>query len=166
MSHKQSDHQMPKKGQHTHVHHIEEFRRRFWISLVLTFPILLLSETIQLWFGYRIDIPYQNEVLLALSAVIYFYGGWPFIKGMVREVKDRQPGMMTLIATAVSVAFFYSAATVFVRLGTDFFWELATLIDVMLFGHWIESRSVLGASRALEELVKIMPTTAHLVKIS
>lgn len=147
-----------------HVHSIEEFKRRFWVSLALTIPVLLLSEMIQTWFGFRITIPYQKEVVFTISTVIYFYGGWPFLKGMVREIRNRQPGMMTLIGSAISVAFFYSTGTVFLIAGQDFFWELATLIDVMLLGHWIEARSVLGASRALEELVKIMPTTAHLVK--
>jgi Cu2+-exporting ATPase len=95
---------------------------------------------------------------------MYVYGGVPFLKGMYKELKNHQPGMMTLIGMAISVAFFYSAATVFVISGKDFFWELATLVDVMLLGHWIEAKSLLGASRALEELVKIMPTAAHLVK--
>ncbi|MCP8323048.1 MAG: cadmium-translocating P-type ATPase [Candidatus Methylarchaceae archaeon HK02M2] len=147
-----------------HAHHIVEFKSRFWVSLILTIPILLLSEMIQIWFGYRIEIPLQKEILFLLSSIVYFYGGWPFLRGLVQEIKDRQPGMMTLIGTAISVAFFFSTSTVFFIAGKDFFWELVTLIDVMLLGHWIEARSVLGASRALEELVKIMPTTAHLVK--
>jgi Cu2+-exporting ATPase len=148
-----------------HAHHMQMFKRKFWISLALTIPILLLSETIQTWLGLTwIKIPYQQGILLVLSAIIYVYGGLPFLQGMVEEVRNRQPGMMTLIGTAISVAFFYSAATVFLITGMDFFWELATLIDVMLLGHWIEAKSVLGASRALEELVRIMPTTAHLVK--
>jgi len=119
---------------------------------------------IQNWFGFTIQIPFQKEVLFVLSLIVYLYGGWPFLKGMSQELKKRQPGMMTLIGSAISVAFFYSAGTVFIIVGKNFFWELATLIDVMLLGHWIEAKSVLGASRALEELVKIMPTTAHLVK--
>ncbi len=144
---------------------MQMFKKKFWISLALTFPILLLSETIQTWFGFTwLTLPYQQEILLILSAIIFVYGGLPFLKGMVEEVRNRQPGMMTLIGTAISVAFFYSAATVVLITGMDFFWELATLIDVMLLGHWIEAKSVLGASRALEELVRIMPTTAHLVK--
>ncbi len=147
-----------------HGRHLADFRRRFFVSLVLTIPTLLLSEAIQTWFGFTISIPFQSYVLFLLSSVIYLYGGWPFLTGLAQEIKARQPGMMTLIGTAISVAFFYSAATVFLIVGNDFFWELATLIDVMLFGHWIEARSVLGASRALEELVKIIPTTAHLVK--
>ncbi|MBM4400794.1 MAG: HAD-IC family P-type ATPase, partial [Crenarchaeota archaeon] len=148
-----------------HAHHMQMFKRKFWISLALTIPILLLSETIQTWLGLTwLKVPYQQEILLILSAIIYAYGGLPFLQGMVEEVRNRQPGMMTLIGTAISVAFFYSAATVFLITGMDFFWELATLIDIMLLGHWIEAKSVLGASRALEELVRIMPTTAHLVK--
>lgn len=147
-----------------HMMHTGMFKRRFFVCLILTIPVLLLSEAIQTWFQFTITFPYQDYVLLLLALIIYVYGGWPFLKGLIQELKKLQPGMMTLISTAISVAFFYSAATVFFPVGKDFFWELATLIDVMLFGHWIEARSVLGASRALEELVKIMPTTAHLVK--
>jgi Cu2+-exporting ATPase len=147
-----------------HAHHIEVFKRKLVFSVFLTIPILLLSEMIQEWFGFVLNIPFQKEVLFFLSLLVYVYGGLPFLRGMVQEIRDRQPGMMTLIGTAISVAFFYSAGTVLGIAGKDFFWELATLIDVMLLGHWIEARSVLGASRALEELIKIMPTTAHLVK--
>jgi len=148
-----------------HVHQVEEFKRRFWVSLILTVPILLLSEMIQTWLGLEwIRIPYQKQFLSLLSVIIYFYGGWPFLKGLFREIKSRHPGMMTLIGTAISVALFYSLATVFLISGKDFFWELATLIDIMLIGHLIEAKSVLGASMALEELVRIMPTTAHLIK--
>ena len=147
-----------------HAHHIEEFKKKFVICLILTIPILLLSEMIQNWFGFTITIPLQKQVLFLLSLIVYVNGGMPFLRGMYQELKKRQPGMMTLIGTAISVAFFYSAATVFAIIGKDFFWELATLVDVMLLGHWIEAKSLLGASRALEELVKIMPTTAHLVK--
>jgi len=103
-------------------------------------------------------------ILLILALIIYAYGGWPFLQGLKQELIALKPGMMTLIGTAISVAFFFSAATVFFAVGSDFFWELATLIDVMLLGHWLEARSVLGASRTLEELVKIMPTTAHIIK--
>jgi P-type Cu2+ transporter len=147
-----------------HMMHTGMFKRRFFVCLALTIPVLVLSQAIQTWFGYTLTVPYQSYILLILAVVIYVYGGWPFLKGLTQELRRAQPGMMTLIATAISVAFFFSAATVFVPVGKDFFWELATLIDVMLLGHWIEARSVLGASRALEELVKIMPTTAHLVK--
>ncbi|MEM2147354.1 MAG: HAD-IC family P-type ATPase, partial [Candidatus Bathyarchaeia archaeon] len=152
-------------GHHHHAHHVSEFKRRFWVSLALTIPILLLSEMIQMWFGIEwLTIPYQKQILFMLSIIVYIYGGWPFLKGLYEEVKAKQPGMMTLIGMAISVAMFYSLGTVFIISGKDFFWELATLIDVMLLGHWIEAKSVLGASMALEELVRIMPTTAHLVK--
>jgi Cu2+-exporting ATPase len=119
-----------------------------------------------MWLGLEwIKIPYQKEVLSLLSIVVYLYGGWPFLKGLYQEVKAKQPGMMTLIGMAMSVAMFYSLGTVFFFIGgKDFFWELATLIDVMLLGHWIEAKSVMGASMALEELVRIMPTTAHLIR--
>lgn len=120
---------------------------------------------IQIWFGLEwLMIPFQKEVLSLLSLVVYVYGGWPFLKGLVNEVKVRQPGMMTLVGVAISVAMFYSLGAVYIFGGKDFYWELATLIDVMLLGHWIEAKSVMGASRALEELIRIMPTTAHLVK--
>jgi Cu2+-exporting ATPase len=147
-----------------HITHIGMYKRRFFVCLILTFPVLLLSQMFQVWLHFTITIPYQPYFLLALDTIIYFYGGWPFLKGLKEELSKAQPGMMTLIGMAISVAFFFSAATVFFPIGSDFFWELATLIDVMLFGHWIEAKSVLGASRALEELVKVMPTTAHLVK--
>jgi Cu2+-exporting ATPase len=144
---------------------MEDFKKRFWVSLILTIPILLLSEMIQMWFNLQwIKLPFQQQILFLLALIVYLYGGWPFIKGLVQEIKAKQPGMMTLIGTAISVAFFYSTGTVFLISGKDFFWELATLIDVMLLGHWVEAKSVLGASMALEELVRIMPTTAHILK--
>ncbi|MEM4188367.1 MAG: copper-translocating P-type ATPase [Candidatus Hadarchaeum sp.] len=153
-------------GHGAHAHHLHDFKRRLLVSAILTVPVLILSEMIQMWFGFSILIPYQGLVLLLVSVPIYVYGGWPFLAGLVEEIRSRQPGMMTLIGMAISVAFFYSAATVLGAFGMDFFWELATLIDVMLLGHWIEAKSVLGASMALEELARIMPTAAHLVEES
>jgi Cu2+-exporting ATPase len=148
-----------------HMMHTGMFKKRFFVCLALTIPVLLLSKAIQTWFQFTLSIPYQAYILLILAVIIYAYGGWPFLNGLTQELRMRQPGMMTLIGTAISVAFFFSVGTVFFPIiGSDFFWELATLIDVMLLGHWIEARSVLGASRALEELVKILPTEAHLVK--
>lgn len=149
---------------HDHSHHLADFKKRFWVSLLLTVPVLLLSEMIQQWLGISFRLPFHSYILFALSAAIFFYGGWPFLSGAVDELRSRQPGMMTLIGTAITVAFIYSSATVFFIRGHDFFWELATLIVIMLLGHWVEARSVLGASRALEELVRIMPTTAHLLR--
>jgi Cu2+-exporting ATPase len=162
--HKSMNMQEMKNESSDHSMHTMMFKQRFFVCLALTVPLLFLSQAIQTWFHYSITLPYQQYILLSLAAVIYVYGGWPFLTGLVQELRKPQPGMMTLIGTAISVAFFFSAATVFAPVGSDFFWELATLIDVMLLGHWIEARSVLGASRALEELVKIMPTIAHVVK--
>jgi len=168
MDHDKMDHSTKMKHQdhqsHDHSAHISDFKKRFIIAIILTVPILVLSETIQLWLGFELTFPFQKETVFIISIIVYFYGGWPFLKGLVSEIRKKQPGMMTLISMAISVAFFYSAATVFFISGSDFFWELATLIDVMLLGHWVEAKSIMGASRALEELVKIMPTTAHLVK--
>lgn len=145
-------------------HVTEDFKRRFIISLILTIPILILSPFIQGLFGFELVFPGSILVLFLLSTLVYFYGGYPFLKGFFREVRDNDIGMMTLIAVAISAAYFYSSAVAFGLQGEVFFWELATLIDIMLLGHWIEMRSVLGASRALEELVKIMPSEAHLLK--
>ncbi len=151
----------------THDHHrhmMEDFKRRFYVSAILTVPILLLSPLIQS--VLRISIAFQGDkfVLFALSSFVYFYGGYPFFRGFLDEMRKRLPGMMTLIAVAITAAYVYSSAVVFGLEGKFFFWELATLIDIMLLGHYIEMKSVLGASRALEELVKIMPSTAHLMK--
>ncbi|WP_231971549.1 heavy metal translocating P-type ATPase [Thiohalobacter thiocyanaticus] len=177
-SHDHTGHTAAGQGQHDHHagdqghdhsghgHHagmIADFRRRFWVSLALTVPILVLSPMIQAFLGLEraLAFPGDAHVLLALSTVVYFYGGWPFISGLLSELRQRQPGMMTLIALAISVAYFYSSAVVLGLAGKVFFWELATLIDVMLLGHWIEMKSVMGASGALEALVRLMPTTAH-----
>ncbi|MDH3244451.1 MAG: copper-translocating P-type ATPase [Saprospiraceae bacterium] len=156
----------PGHGQMGHDHHrmmIDDFKKRFWISLVLTIPILLLSPMIQHWLGVDWQFAGSKYLLFALSSVVCFFGGWPFIKGFLDELKDRSPGMMTLIAMAISVAYFYSAATTFGLPGESFYWELATLIVIMLLGHWIEMKSVLGASRSLELLVSMMPAEAHRV---
>ncbi|UEC42803.1 MAG: Copper-exporting P-type ATPase B [Methanothrix sp.] len=130
----------------------------------MTVPILALSPFIQDIFQFELVFTGDTIVLFLLSTFVYFYGGYPFLKGFFYEIKDNNVGMMTLISVAISAAYFYSSAVVIGLEGMDFFWELATLIDIMLLGHWIEMRSVVGASRALEELVKIMPSEAHLIK--
>ncbi len=132
------------------------------IKIVLT--ISIISPMIQDLLGYHYLLPRNPYILFALSTIVCFYGGWPFLKGFVGEVKKGAPGMMTLIAMAISVAYFYSSATVFGLKGVDFFWELATLIAIMLLGHWIEMKSVLGASKALQLLVSMMPADAHRVE--
>lgn len=168
--HKDENHKNHKKKGHDHsAHHghmIEDFRKRFWISLIITIPILILSPMIQHFLGLKETLRFagDNYVLFGLSTFVFFYGGWPFLKGLFDELKKKQPGMMTLIALAISVAYFYSSAVVFGVAGEVFFWELATLIDIMLLGHWIEMKSVMGASKALEELAKLMPDEAHKIK--
>lgn len=146
-------------------HSTEDFRKRFWISLSITIPILFLSPMLQHWAGVgdALRFPGAEYVLFAFSSLIFFYGGYPFLKGAIDEMRARRPGMMTLIAVAISTAYVYSAVVVFGLMGEIFFWETATLIDIMLLGHWIEMKSVLGASRALEELAKLMPSDAHKV---
>ncbi|MGX5817116.1 copper-translocating P-type ATPase [Chitinophaga lutea] len=142
-------------------HHTEDFLKRFWICLAVTVPILLLSHMVQQWMGVHWTFPGDQYVLLALSTFLFVYGGKPFLVGMVRELQWKTPGMMTLVAIAISVAFIYSVAVVFGLQGMDFFWELATLIDIMLLGHWLEMRSQMAASRALESLVELLPAVVH-----
>ncbi|WP_421385012.1 heavy metal translocating P-type ATPase [Bacillus salacetis] len=146
-----------------HAHMVDDFKRRFYISLIITIPVLILSPMIQDFIGIDLRFTGEMYILFGLSTFIFFYGGWPFLRGSWDELKGKEPGMMTLIALAITVAYVYSSLTVFGLSGKNFFWELATLIDIMLLGHWIEMKSVMGASRALEELVKLMPSEAHLI---
>ena len=158
------DHEQDKHDGHAHhAEMVKDFRRRFWVSLVATLPILALSPMIQQWLGVMETVAFAGDtwVLLGLSTFVYGYGGWPFLTGLVEELRERTPGMMTLVAFAISVAYLYSAAVALGVSGQMFFWETATLIDLMLVGHWIEMRSVMGASRALEKLARLMPSTAH-----
>jgi Cu2+-exporting ATPase len=142
-------------------HHTQDFLKRFWICVALTIPVLLLSHMIQQWFAFDLTFPGDKWLLLILSTTIYLYGGQPFLKGLVTELKHRSPGMMTLVAVAITAAYIYSVAVIFGLSGMDFFWELATLIDIMLLGHWLEMRSQMAASRALESLVQLMPSIVH-----
>jgi P-type Cu2+ transporter len=168
MDHSEMDHSgmNPAHGQMGHDHHkmmIEDFKKRFWVSLVLSIPVLALSPMIQEFLGFELVFEGSLYVLFGLSSIVYFYGGWPFLKGMVKEVKSLSLGMMTLITVAITVAYGYSGAVVLGLQGKMFFWELVTLIDIMLIGHWIEMKSVLGASKALQLLVSMMPAEAHKV---
>jgi len=142
---------------------IEDFKKRFYVVFVLTIPIMLLSQMIQQWLKVDWQFVGSKYVLLGLSTAVFFYGGWPFLKGLVDEVKSKNPGMMFLIGFAITVSFAYSIAVVFGLEGMDFFWELTTLILIMLLGHWIEMKSVAGASKELELLVQLMPADAHTV---
>jgi Cu2+-exporting ATPase len=145
-----------------HTGHEEMFRNRFWVCLALSIPVLLYSPTIQGWLGFTAPpFPGSQWVTPVFSVIVFLYGGVPFLRMAVPELRDGRPGMMTLISLAISVAFVYSLAALFFDLGAGFFWELVTLIDVMLLGHWLEMRSVRQASGALNELAKLMPDTAE-----
>jgi Cu2+-exporting ATPase len=145
-----------------HEGHEQMFRRRFFVSTLLSIPVLLYSPTLQEWLGFSVPTFPGSEWINPVFAVIVFaYGGVPFLQMAVPEVRDRAPGMMTLISMAITVAFVYSLASVVFPTQSAFFWELVTLIDIMLLGHWIEMRSVRRASSALDELAKLMPDTAE-----
>ncbi|MDB5127777.1 copper-translocating P-type ATPase [Mucilaginibacter sp.] len=170
--HEGMDHSKMHKGHDSHVgmsehdHHammIADFKKRFYVVLVLTIPIMLLSAMIQHFIGVNWQFNGSSYILFALSSVVFIYGGWPFLTGLADEVKRKSPGMMFLIGFAITVAYSYSVAIVFGLKGMDFFWELTTLILIMLLGHWIEMRSVMGASNELELLVQLMPADAHMV---
>jgi len=154
---------MTHSGADHHAMMIADFKKRFYVVLCLTVPIMLLSGMIQQFLGLRWQFTGSSYILFALSSIVFVYGGWPFLTGLVDEVKTRSPGMMFLIGFAITVAYCYSAAIVFGLKGMDFFWELDTLVLIMLLGHWIEMRSVAGASKDLELLVALMPDDAHLV---
>lgn len=158
-----SDAQAHGQGEHDkHAgHSVAGFRKRFVISTIVTVPVLVLSHMIQEWFVFEVVFPGDRYVLFALSTFIYLYGGYPFLKGLYDEVRGNAMGMMTLIGVAITVAWAYSVAVTFGLPGMDFYWEMATLIDIMLIGHYFEMKSVTGASRALEMLVKMLPSTAH-----
>lgn len=153
----------PTSSHDAHSGMLRDYKVRFVVSTLATIPIFALTEEIQSFLGFKLDFPGAQYALLAISSFVFAFGGYPFLKGFYEEARKKLPGMMTLIAVAISVAYIYSAASVLGLRGSVFFWELATLIDIMLLGHWVEMRSVLGASRALEELVRIMPSEAHLV---
>jgi len=167
MDHTKMNHSSdPHMGMSEHDHHtmmIADFKKRFYLVLALTIPIMLLSVMIQQFMGVNWQFAGSSYILFALSSVVFVYGGWPFLTGLVDEVKAKNPGMMFLIGFAITVAYSYSVAIVFGLKGMDFFWELDTLILIMLLGHWIEMRSVMGASNELELLVQLMPSEAHMV---
>jgi len=155
-------------GHEAHVSHEGHeimFRNRFWVNLVLTIPVLLFSPMIQQWFGFSMPAFTGDRFIGPIFAfAIFLYGGTPFLQMAVPEVKNRKPGMMLLISLAITVAFLYSLFALFIDPHGGFFWEMATLIDVMLLGHWLEMRSVRQASGALNELARLMPDTAELIR--
>ena len=160
-NHDHSGHDHSGHDHHDHGDMVADFKKRFFISLIITIPILIMSPMIQSFLG--VDWRFANDqyIVFALATFVFFYGGWPFITGGIDELKDKNPGMMTLIGLAITIAYVYSSMVVFGWEGQDLFWELATLVDIMLLGHWIEMRSVMGASNALEKLVELMPNEAH-----
>ncbi len=177
VTHRYCAHHMPKTNHASHGEHGEQsghdkhaghspnmFRDRFWLSLVLTVPIVLYSHMIQEWLGFSMPMfPGSQWLSFVLGSIIFFYGGTVFIKSAVAELKAKLPGMMTLISLAIMAAYLYSVATTFFIKGSEFFWELATLITIMLLGHWLEMKSVQGAQGALKELAKLLPDEAELV---
>lgn len=161
-SNESHDHSNHEHGGHDHHGHmVTEFRNKFFIIMIFTIPIVLLSPMIQNFLGVDWQFSGDIYIVAALATFVYFYGGWPFIKGAYDELKNKEPGMMTLIGMAISVAYFYSMAVVFGFNGEEIFWELATLVLIMLLGHWIEMRSINNASKALESLASLMPDTAN-----
>ena len=166
LSRQAGDHQAMDHSAHAdHTGHEQMFRRRFWVCLVLTIPVLLFSPMIQTWFGFHMpEFPGSQLIGPAFAILIFFYGGIPFLQMAVPEVRNRQPGMMTLISLGITTAFAYSVFALFAAPMSGFFWEMATLIDIMLLGHWLEMRSVRQASSALQELAKLMPDTAELIQ--
>lgn len=137
-------------------HGLAMFARKFWVSLLLTIPVVVLNFSPLDFFG-------AAYIPLALGTIVFFYGGWVFITGAIRELRGRSPGMMTLIGMAISVAYVYSIIITVLNRPGALWWELTTLITVMLLGHWMEMRAVQGAQGALKELSKLLPDTAELV---
>lgn len=160
-----------KEEMHSAHHHgapgmMKEFRRRLFVSIFLTVPVFILSPNIQKFLGIEETLfsQWNNYLLFFLSSIIFFYGGYPFLQGLILELKGKNPGMMTLIGMAISISYLYSSAVSFGLKGEMFFLELSTLIDIMLLGHWIEMKSVIGASSSIEELARILPAIAHRIE--
>jgi len=154
----------PAHGAGKHAgHHTEAFRRRFWWSLLLTIPVVATSHMVMDWFGYELDFPGIEWVGPVLGSVIFFWGGWPFLEGGRREVRERQPGMMLLIAMAITVAYVASMATSLDRFDLDFWWELAALVTIMLLGHWQEMKALGQAQDAVAALAALLPDDAERV---
>ncbi|MDQ7027666.1 MAG: copper-translocating P-type ATPase [Anaerolineae bacterium] len=169
--HSQHEHEAPQEhddhsGHGTdHSGHEMMFRNRFWVNLILSIPVLLFSAAVQRWLGFSMpEFTGSQFIGPFFSVIVFIYGGIPFLEMAVPEIRNRLPGMMTLISLAISVAFAYSLFALFTGVGEDFFWELVTLIDVMLLGHWIEMRSIRQASGALNELAKLLPDIAERIK--
>ncbi len=152
-------------GHHDHADHVAMFRSRFWLTLVLTLPVVYYSEHLRHWFGYGVwEFPGHEWLAPVLGTVIFFYGGWPFLAGGWAEAKARKPGMMLLIAMAITVAFTASMATSLGLFYVEVWWELSLLIAVMLLGHWLEMRAIGQARGALAALAELLPDEAERVR--
>jgi Cu2+-exporting ATPase len=164
-THDEHDENGGHEGHGAHVDHSGHeamFRRKFWISSLISIPVLLFSPFIQETLGFSMPtFPGNDWITPVFAVIVFFYGGMPFLQMAGPELQNRRPGMMTLISLAIGVAFIYSVVALFIPTGSTFFWELVTLIDIMLLGHWLEMRSVRQASGALDELAKLMPDTAE-----
>src|SRR5437867_402248 len=164
-----SGHMAPMTNEHAHAahdrhagHSVAMFRDRFWLSLALTIPVVVLSSDVQEWFGYRVpSYPGSDYLPAVLGTIVFVYGGLVFIRGAQGELRDRQPGMMTLISLAILVAFLTSWAGTLRLFDVEIWWELATLITIMLLGHWLEMRSIAQAQGALAALAALLPDTAE-----
>ena len=152
-------------GHNQHIgHNVEMFRNKFWVCLIISIPVLLWDPMIQQWFKYQLpSFPGSNFIPAVFGTIVFIYGGWVFLQGAYQELAHKTPGMMTLISLAINVAFFYSIAVMLGLKGHTLWWELATLISIMLLGHWIEMRSISQAQGALQELAKLLPDTAILL---
>jgi Cu2+-exporting ATPase len=152
-------------GHNQHIgHNVEMFRNKFWVCLIISIPVLLWDPMIQQWFKYQLpSFPGSNFIPAVFGTIVFIYGGWVFLQGAYQELAHKTPGMMTLISLAINVAFFYSIAVKLGLKGHTLWWELATLISIMLLGHWIEMRSISQAQGALQELAKLLPDTAILL---
>jgi Cu2+-exporting ATPase len=159
-AHMQHEHQKAEGHDH-HAMMEADFRRRFWVVLALTVPVLLLSPTIQNWFGFTITFPGARYLLFALATIIAFYGTWPFYKNARKALRSGMLDMNVLVSLAVSAGYLFSVGATFVFTAVDFYWEVATLVAVLLLGHWLEMRAVRGTAGALRELVKLIPPTAN-----
>ncbi len=152
------------EGHEDHSSMEKDFQRRFFITLPLVLITMSLSPNIQKWFGYQLVFPGVNILQFVIGTFIYFFGGIPFFKAAKGELSKKNPGMMTLVAFAITVGYTFSVAATFLFPGESLYWEIATLISVFLLGHWLEMRAVRGATGALAELAKLIPPSAHLVK--
>jgi P-type Cu2+ transporter len=145
-------------------HDPEMFRRRFWVSLALTIPLVVTSEMVMDWFGYELDFPGREALGPILGSIVFWWGGWPFLAGGVAEVRDRRPGMMLLISLAIVVAYTASMATSLDRFDLEFWWELAALVTIMLLGHWQEMKAIMQAQGALAALAELLPDDAERIE--